>query len=54
MSRDFVQCRMCKTVLSEKECAFASVKKVIDGKETYFCCERCSDDYERKKNRRQG
>ena len=54
MSRDFVQCRMCKTVISEKDCAFASYKKVIDGKETYFCCERCVNDYEKKKARRVG
>jgi YHS domain-containing protein len=45
---------MCKAVLSEKDCAFASYKKIIDGKEIYFCCERCYDDYEKKKVRRPG
>jgi YHS domain-containing protein len=43
---------MCKTTISEKDCAFASIMKVIDGKETYFCCERCSDDYEKKARRK--
>ncbi|MCJ7633790.1 transcriptional regulator [Candidatus Bathyarchaeota archaeon] len=52
MSRDFVQCSMCKTVLSEKDCAFASYKKIIDGKETFFCCERCHDDYEKNMSKR--
>jgi len=52
LSRDFVQCRMCKTVISEKDCAFASYRKVIDGKEYVFCCERCSEDFEKKKLKR--
>jgi YHS domain-containing protein len=43
---------MCKTTISEKDCAFASIKKVIDGKETYFCCEHCSDNYEKKVRRK--
>ena len=44
---------MCKTVLSDKDCAFASHKKIIDGKETIFCCEHCFNDYEKKKVKRQ-
>jgi len=45
---------MCKSTISEEECAFASYKKIIDGKETYFCCKSCSDNYDKKKIRRKG
>lgn len=54
MSGDLVQCSMCKTVLSEKDCAFASYKKIRDGKETFFCCKRCHDDYEKNTAKRVG
>jgi hypothetical protein len=51
MSRDFIHCRMCKTVISERDCAFASYIKVIDGKEQTFCCLRCAEDYEKRKKK---
>lgn len=42
-----MKCEFCDTEISVKECMFAR-KKVIDGKEHYFCCDRCLEEFESK------
>jgi hypothetical protein len=46
VSEDSIEkCALCNIDLSCNECAFSTVKKVIDGKEYSFCCERHSKQF---------
>jgi hypothetical protein len=37
LSREFVQCPICKEKQEKDECTFATVEKVV-GDTTYICC----------------
>ena len=37
-----MKCEFCGTEIPVEECIFAR-KKVIKGKEYYFCCDRCME-----------
>lgn len=41
-----MKCEFCSVEIVE-ECIFAH-KKVIEGKEYYFCCDRCLEEFESK------
>ena len=41
-------CSACGVEIKEN-CEFATVKKVVDGKELVFCCIHCYEDFEKKK-----
>ncbi|MFQ5711766.1 MAG: transcriptional regulator [Candidatus Geothermarchaeales archaeon] len=41
-------CEECEVEIPPLECVFAVHKRVIDGEEHLFCCERCADEYERR------
>jgi YHS domain-containing protein len=43
----FSKCELCDVETGEK-CIFAMVKRVINGKEHFFCSERHADAFERK------
>jgi len=53
MKTTFVKCDYCKADICDKtgKCVFAIHKRVVDGKEYYFCCESHADRFvkERKK-----
>jgi len=40
-------CELCGTKVGD-ECAFAVYKRVIKGKQHFFCCATCADKYEEK------
>ena len=48
--KTFVKCKMCKARVPSDTCVFAIHKRVIEGKEYIFCCIRCAEDFEKKKN----
>ena len=37
MTKEIVQCPICKPLLEEEECELATVKRV-EGETTYVCC----------------
>lgn len=39
------RCEFCKTEIPVEKCMFAR-KKVVEGKEYYFCCQQCEDAFE--------
>ncbi|MGC1120088.1 MAG: hypothetical protein WBA22_03250 [Candidatus Methanofastidiosia archaeon] len=39
------RCEFCKTEIPVEKCMFAR-RKVVEGKEYYFCCEQCQDAFE--------
>ena len=41
-----IKCEFCDSETGEK-CVFATVKRVIDGKEHFFCSVRHADSYEK-------
>ena len=45
----FVRCRMCNVEISSEKCELANCRKVIDGEEYYFCCERHAEEFARKR-----
>lgn len=45
----FVQCVQCNMEIADDRCQFAVYTRVIDGKEYVFCCEKCAEQYEKKK-----
>jgi len=44
------KCENCNAETPEDKCVFATHKRVIDGKEHIFCCVRCADAFEKKKD----
>ena len=43
----FVKCKLCNEEISGEKCIFAEYKRVVEGKEYYFCSERHADDFEK-------
>ena len=41
-----VRCEFCETKMQDEKCVFAVYKRVINGKEHYFCCTRHADQFE--------
>lgn len=41
----FVKCETCEAEISDDKCTFAISKKVIDGKEHFFCCLKCQQKF---------
>ncbi len=50
--KSFVKCDMCNVEVPADRCVFATHKRVIDGKEYIFCCVRCAEAFEKRKNKR--
>jgi len=49
---EFIKCELCKIEICEPEkCTFALVKRRIDGKQYYFCCEAHAREFEKKKKK---
>jgi len=46
-----VKCELCDVKISGEECMFAAHKRIVDGKELYFCCKRHADEFERKRKK---
>jgi YHS domain-containing protein len=44
----YAKCDLCNIEISGEKCVFAVYKRVIDGKEHYFCCEHHANEYERR------
>lgn len=40
-----MKCEFCNTEIPVEECMFAQ-KKVINGREVYFCCDKCLEKFE--------
>ncbi len=40
-----MKCEFCGLDIPVEKCMFAH-KKIIEGKEYVFCCDRCSEDFE--------
>jgi hypothetical protein len=45
--KTFVKCTFCDAEITDK-CVFATQKRVIDGAEYVFCCERCFEVHKKK------
>jgi len=43
----FTKCKLCDTEIESERCIFAVHRKVINGREYYFCCPHCADEFER-------
>lgn len=54
MKATFLKCDYCKAEVADKsgKCVFAIHKRVIDGKEYYFCCESHADKFAKKKEKK--
>jgi len=50
--KTFVKCDMCNVEVPADRCVFATHRRVIDGKEYIFCCVRCAEAFEKRKNKR--
>ncbi|MGQ9788015.1 MAG: hypothetical protein ACUVQM_01680 [Candidatus Hadarchaeaceae archaeon] len=46
--KDFIRCELCQAEIQGEKCAFAVHRKVIGGKEYYFCCENHAKRFEGK------
>ncbi len=44
----FKKCALCNVKIDGEKCVFATQKRIINGEEYYFCCERHADEYEEK------
>jgi len=50
---EFIKCELCNVEICEPEkCTFAITKRIIDGKEYYFCCEAHAKEFEKKKGKK--
>jgi YHS domain-containing protein len=49
MKATIVKCDFCKNDICDEtgKCIFAVHKRVIDGKDYYFCCEAHADNFEK-------
>jgi len=47
--KSFVKCEMCNAEIPADKCVLATYKRVIEGKEYFFCCVRCAEAFKRKK-----
>jgi YHS domain-containing protein len=45
---DFVKCEFCRVKLPEKVCELSAYRRVIDGREYFFCCQKCAERYQQK------
>ena len=45
----FVRCEMCSAEIPSEKCEFANCRRIIDGEEHYFCCERHAEEFTRKR-----
>ncbi len=48
----FVRCEMCNVEVPTEKCEFADCRRVIDGEEHYFCCERHAEEFLRRRERK--
>ncbi|MCZ2855602.1 MAG: transcriptional regulator [Candidatus Bathyarchaeota archaeon] len=51
--KTFKKCELCNLELAGEKCAFAVHKRVIGGKEHYFCCEHHADEFEKRHRERE-
>lgn len=50
---EFIKCDLCNVeICSPEKCAFAVVKRKIDGKEYYFCCEAHAKEFGKKEKKK--
>jgi len=54
MKPTFIKCDYCKAEICDDtgKCVFAIHKRVIDGKEYYFCCESHANRFEKEKRKK--
>lgn len=45
------KCELCNADVSNEKCAFADYKKIINGKEVFFCCQQHAKEYSNKPSR---
>jgi len=49
--KSFIKCDLCNKEISGERCELAAYKRVIDGKEQNFCCERHAEEFEKTKSK---
>ncbi len=50
--KDFIKCEECNLKMAgDEKCCFAVYKKIINGQEHYFCCERHAEKYKREREK---
>ncbi len=50
--KEFVRCELCNVeICGPEKCMFAVTKRIIGGKEYYFCCEAHASEFEKKKKK---
>lgn len=42
----FIKCKQCNAKIEDKKCEFAIHKRIRNGEEYTFCCEKCAETYE--------
>lgn len=51
MKTKFVKCEFCNVEIPDV-CQLATLRTVIDGKDYFFCCTKCAQQYREKKERK--
>lgn len=44
-----VKCELCKIEIPSEKCEFAIFKMIVEGKEQLFCCAKCYEQKQKKK-----
>ncbi len=45
----FVRCEFCKIEIPSEPCELAAYETTIDGKKYTFCCLKCAEKYQQRK-----
>lgn len=45
----FIRCNQCNASILGDTCQFATHKRVIDGEEYVFCCQKCAEKFKPRK-----
>jgi YHS domain-containing protein len=48
MKPESIHCEFCRVKIPEKVCELSTYRKVVDGKEYFFCCRKCAERYQQK------
>lgn len=52
LKTEFIRCELCKIEIPSEICELAAYRKVVDGREYVFCCQKCAERYQQKKAKR--
>ena len=44
-----IRCEQCNQKVVGDKCQFAAYTRIVDGEKHVFCCEKCAERYEKKR-----